>query len=154
MSLLSHFPLLFAMKWWDQMPWKWKGNHSVMSNSLGPHVHSMEFSRPEYWSGYPFPSPGCFSNPGIEPRSIALLVDSLPAEPQGKPKNTGVGSLSLFQWFFLTQELNRVNYCIAGRIFISWAIREAPGASWSCSDLSFLNVKFQASFFTLFFLSP
>ena len=45
----------------------------------------MEFSRPEYWSGYPFPSPGYLPNPGIEPRSPALQVDSLPAEPQGKP---------------------------------------------------------------------
>ena len=45
----------------------------------------MEFSRPEYWSGYPFPSPGDLPNPGIEPRSPALQVDSLPAEPPGKP---------------------------------------------------------------------
>ena len=51
----------------------------------------MEFSRPEYWSGYPFPSPGDLPNPGIEPRSLTLQEDSLPAEPQGKPKNTGVG---------------------------------------------------------------
>ena len=42
----------------------------------------------------PFPSPGDLPNPGIEPRSSALRTDSLPAEPQGKPKNTGVGSLS------------------------------------------------------------
>ena len=41
-----------------------------------------------------------------EPRSPALQVDSLPAEPQGKPKNTGVGSLSLLQQIFPTQELN------------------------------------------------
>ena len=53
------------------------------------------FSRQEYWSGLPFPSPGDLPNPGIEPRSPTLQVDSLPAEPQGKPKNTGVGSLSL-----------------------------------------------------------
>ena len=33
-------------------------------------------------------------------------MDPLPAEPQGKPKNTGVGSLSLLQWIFLNQELN------------------------------------------------
>ena len=45
----------------------------------------MEFSRPDYWSGQPFPSPGDLPNPGIEPRSPALQVDSLPAEPQGKP---------------------------------------------------------------------
>ena len=53
----------------------------------------MEFSRPEYWSGYPFPSPGDLPNSGIKPRSPSLQEDSLPAEPQGKPKNTGVGSL-------------------------------------------------------------
>jgi len=40
----------------------------------------MEFSRPEYWNGQPFPSPGDVSNPGIEPRSPALQVDSLSAE--------------------------------------------------------------------------
>ena len=57
-----------------------------------------EFSRPEYWSGEPFPSPGDLPNLGIEPRSPTLqVVDSLPAEPQGKPKNTGVGNLSLLQ---------------------------------------------------------
>ena len=39
-----------------------------MSNSLGPHGLSMEFCRPEYWSGWPFPSPGDLPNPGIEPR--------------------------------------------------------------------------------------
>ena len=42
---------------------------------------SMEFSRQEYWSGLPFPSPGDLPNPGIEPRSPALQADSLPAEP-------------------------------------------------------------------------
>ena len=47
----------------------------------------MEFSRPEYLSGYPFPSPGDLPNPGIEPRAPALPADSLPAEPQGKPIN-------------------------------------------------------------------
>ena len=46
----------------------------------------MEFSRPEYWSGWPFPSPGDLPNLGIELGSPALQVDSLPAEPQGKPE--------------------------------------------------------------------
>ena len=67
----------------------------------------MEFSRSEYWSGYPFPSPGDLPNPGIKPRSPALQAGSLSAEPPGMPKNIGVGSLSLIQWIFLTQELNR-----------------------------------------------
>ena len=53
-----------------------------------------------------FPSPGDLPNPEIEPRSPILQVDSLPAEPQGKPKNTGVGSLSLLQEIFPTQKLN------------------------------------------------
>ena len=66
----------------------------------------MEFSSPEYWSGYPFHSPGDLLNPRIKPRSPTLQADSLPAKPQGKPKNTGVGSLSLHQQIFLTQELN------------------------------------------------
>ena len=43
----------------------------------------------------------------MESRSPTLQVDTLPAEPQGKPKNTGVGSLSPLQGIFLTQELNR-----------------------------------------------
>ena len=46
-------------------------------------------------------------NAGIKPRSPALQADSLPAEPQGKPQNTGVGSLSLLQQIFPSQELNQ-----------------------------------------------
>ena len=46
---------------------------------------SMGFSRQEYWSGLPFPSPGDLPNPGIEPRSPILQADSLPPEPPGKP---------------------------------------------------------------------
>ena len=66
-------------------------------------IQSMKFSKPEYWSGQPFPSPGDLPNSGVEPRSAALQADSLPAEPQGKPKNTGGDSLSLLQLIFLTQ---------------------------------------------------
>ena len=54
-----------------------------------------------------FPSPGDLSNPGIKHRSHALQADSLPAQPPGKPKNTGVGSLSLLQWIFPTQGSNQ-----------------------------------------------
>ena len=45
----------------------------------------MQFSRPEYWSGLPFPSPEDLPDTGIEPRSPTLQADSLPAEPPGKP---------------------------------------------------------------------
>ena len=47
---------------------------------------SMEFSRQEYWSRLPFPSPGDLSNPGIEPGSPALQADALPSEAPGKPE--------------------------------------------------------------------
>ena len=46
---------------------------------------SVEFSRQEYWSGLPFPSPGDLPNPGIESRSPALQPDALLSEPPGKP---------------------------------------------------------------------
>ena len=46
---------------------------------------SMGFSRQEYWSGLPFPSPGDLPNPGMEPRSPALRADALTSEPPGKP---------------------------------------------------------------------
>ena len=46
---------------------------------------SMGFSRQEYWSGLPFPSPGDLPDPGIKPRSPALQADTLPPGPSGKP---------------------------------------------------------------------
>ena len=52
------------------------------------------------------PSLSDLPNPGIKPRSSTLQADSLPDEPQGKPENTGVGSLSALQQIFLTQEWN------------------------------------------------
>ena len=45
---------------------------------------SMEFSRQEHWSGLPFSAPGDPPNPGIEPRSPALQVDSLPTKPHNR----------------------------------------------------------------------
>ena len=87
---------------------------SVMSDSLQPHglqparlLCPWVFSREEYWSGLPCPPPRDLPNPGIEPRSPTLQVDSLPSEPPGKPKNTGVGSLSLLWGIFLTPESTR-----------------------------------------------
>ena len=49
---------------------------------------SMEFSRQEYWSGLPFPTPGDFADPRIKPMSPvspALQAESLPTKPSGKP---------------------------------------------------------------------
>ena len=98
----------------------------LLCNVLGPYfaipwtIQPMEFSRPEHWSTgvgshssgtrstpEALPSLGVLPNPGIKPRSPTLQTDSLPAEPPGKPKNTGVGSLLLLQWVFRTQESNQ-----------------------------------------------
>ena len=46
---------------------------------------AMEFSRQEYWSGLPYPTPGHLPDPGIEPRSPELQADFLLSEPPGKP---------------------------------------------------------------------
>ena len=89
----------------------------------------MEFSRQQYWSELPFPSPGYLPDPGIEPRSPTLQADALPSatredkvkvkvasnslqphglySPWNSPgQNTGVGSRSLLQGIFPTQGLN------------------------------------------------
>ena len=53
---------------------------------------SMGFSRQEYWSGWPCPSPGDLPDPGIEPGSPALQGDSFLTEPPGKPSNWNKGA--------------------------------------------------------------
>ena len=68
---------------------------------------SMGFSRQEYWSGFPFPSPGDLPNPGIEPGSPALQADSLPSQPTGKSfiredYNAKVGSQET-PWHWITE---------------------------------------------------
>ena len=65
-KLLSHVCLLVT-------PW-------TVAHQAPP---SMEFSRQEYWSGLPFPSPGDLPDPGVKPGSPALQADALPSEPPG-----------------------------------------------------------------------
>ena len=72
----------------------------TLCDAMDYRVHGILEARMLEWVAFPF------SREFSQPRSPALLTDSLPAEPQGKPKNTVVGSLSLFQWIFFTQELN------------------------------------------------
>ena len=89
--------------------------HSVVSDTLRSHGLYSPWNSPGQNTGMGSLSllQGIFatqgSNPGL---THSLQVDSLPAEPQGKPKNTGVGSLSLLQGIFLTQDQTRVS-CIA-----------------------------------------
>ena len=72
------------------------------------------------------PSPGDLTNPGIKPRSPPFQVGSLPAEPPGKPKNTGVGSSSLLQQIFQTKESNH------GLLHCRWILYS--WATWDCAD--------------------
>ena len=67
------------------------------------------------WIAYPFFRD--LPNPGIKPRSPALQADSLPAKPPEKPKNTGVGSLSLLQGILTNPGIEYRVSCIAGRFF-------------------------------------
>ena len=83
-------------------------SRSIMSNSLQPHglyvVREILQARILEWVAFPFYRGSSQSD--IEPRAPIFWADSLPAEPQGNPKNTGVSSLSLLQGIFLTQGLN------------------------------------------------
>ena len=85
-------------------------------------VHGILQARILEWVAFPFSLP----KPGIKPRSPALQADSLPVASPGKPKNTGVNTLSLLQRIFPTQESNAGVSCIAGGFFTNWAIWETP----------------------------
>ena len=97
-KILQSYVLLFkdsGKKWFSLVvSWetelfgstKWRSLSRVQLFVTPWTIQSMEFSRPEYWSGWPFPSPGDLPNPGIKPRSPSLQADSLPAEPQGRLK--------------------------------------------------------------------
>ena len=100
-------------------------SHSVVSNSFvtpwpgaSQAPLSMGSPRQEHWSGFPYPPAGDLYNPETELRSPTLHADSLPSEPPGKPKNTGVGSLSLLQGISQPRNRTRVS-CSAGGFFTS-----------------------------------
>ena len=59
---------------------------------------SVKFSRQEYWSGLPFPSPSDLPNPGIEPWSPTLQTDTLPPKPPGKGYEMADKSTSIRTW--------------------------------------------------------
>ena len=80
-------------------------NHSIMSLCDPVEYTVLEFSRPEYWSGQPLPSPGDRPNPGIEHRSPALQADSLSAETPGKPYFLIVWVFAFKESFRLTEKL-------------------------------------------------
>ena len=90
--------------------------HSVVSNSANPRSvaqqapQSMGFSRQEYWSGLPFPSPEDLSDPGIEPWSPALQANSLPFELQGSPYDKPREHIKKQRHFFANKGLYNQSY--------------------------------------------
>ena len=88
--------MIWERWWWLGPQWQQRGCGRVLVAKSCPTFATpwtvacqaslfMGFSRQEYWSGLPFPSPGDLPNPGIEPGSPMLQVDSLPTEPPGRP---------------------------------------------------------------------
>ena len=69
-----------------------------MSDSVQPHGLYMEFSRQEYWSGLPFPSPGDLSNPGIKAGSPALQANYLHLSHQGSPNMKYSRQARILEW--------------------------------------------------------
>ena len=114
---------------------------SAVSNSLQPHELYNPWNSPGQnleWVAFPFSRD--LSNPGIKRRSPTLQAYSLPGEPQEKPKNTEVGSLSLLQQIFPTQESNQ------GLLNYRWILYQL---SYEGSPNMTLKVTF---FFKLFIL--
>ena len=104
---------------------KWKSLGHVQLFAAPWTIQSMEFSKPEYWSGLQFPSLRGSSNPGVEPRSPALQVDSYQLSHQRSPR--------ILEWVAYpfsngsSPPKNRTEVsCIAGRFFTRWATRESP----------------------------
>ena len=102
------------------------------------------FSRQEYWSGLPFPSPGDLPDPEIEPRSPALQADALTSEPPGKLGKGQMGGLfsfilialrkrnlfTFFLWYCLS-----LGYSQQLNLSVSWADMEATTHLSGSSDL-------------------
>ena len=87
---------------------------------------SMEFSRPKYWRGQPFPSPD-LPNPEIEPRSSALWANSLPSEPPGKPAiNGGPCSYPHFTALGMTAMSPNQGSCLSPYLDFQWLKPYSP----------------------------
>ena len=103
-------------------------SHSVMSNSLWQNrlqpsrlLCPWEFSRQEYWSGLPCPSPGDLPNPGIESRCPTLQADSLPSEPPEK-----------VQYLLEVTKIKKMWYRGKDRQMIQWNRIESPKEVLRC----------------------
>ena len=97
-------------------------------------VQSMEFSRPEYRSGWPFPSPGDLSNQGIKPRFLTLQTYFFffffyQLKHKGSPRILVWVAYPFPSGSYWRRNQTGVS-CIAGGFFTNWVIREAPLVPW------------------------
>ena len=99
--------LLTAFKYTivSEVKWKPLSHVRLFVTPIDHTVHGIRQARILEWVAFPFSRES--SQPKDWTHISSIEVDSLPAEIQGKPKNTGVGSLSLLQWIFQTQESNQ-----------------------------------------------
>ena len=104
LARISEF-CLWSVKW-SEVSQSCPTLYNRIDSSL-PGSGSMGFSRQEYWSGLPFPSPRDLPNPGIEPRSPALQTDTLQSEPPGKPRFKGV-TIKISTSFFFFPEMDKL----------------------------------------------
>ena len=114
--LLEKTPCLVSL---SVYVYKYTGVHACLVTQLSPTLCDLIDCNPSGSSVHgdsPSKNPGVgcraflqgnLPNPGIKPRALTLQADSLSSEPPGKPMNIGVGSLSLLQGTFLTQEFNK-----------------------------------------------
>ena len=107
-------------------------------------VHGILLVRILKWVA--FPSPGDLPNPGMESRSPTFQADSLLAQPQRKPKNTGVGSLSPLWGIFLTQESN-YGLLHHKRILYQLSHQGCPFGVCSCILCLLIFLFYQLTFF-------
>ena len=103
----------------------------------------MGFSRPEYWGGKPFPSPGDLPNPGIKPRSLAWQAESLPAEPPGQPQPQINTKAPLAPSTLLPLALASTN------VFADSIEGESSGTSYKCHQAVFRQVSLKGPFLFL-----
>ena len=130
----------------EWLNWTESESRSVMSDSLWPRgtpwtIQSMEFSRPEYWGGWPFPSPGDRPNPGIEPRSLHCRQILYQLSHQRSPR-----ILECVAYPFSSGTSRPRNWtgvsCIAGGVFTNWTTRELKGSKMHCNNNNFIIIIF------------
>ena len=130
------FPTMSYLTQKKKKKWKWKLLSHVLLFPTPWTIQSMEFSRPEYWSGWPFPSPGDLPNPGLphcrrilyqlsQQRSLRILEWAAYPISSGSPR---------------PRNQTRVSF-IAGVFFISWAIRGDHLTQKMCFIFGFLKLK-------------